>query len=200
MTLKHTLWRYARRALLTIGALLISGVLLAGGTYLYIQEGGNFHTVEPHVVYRSAQLSGQDLHELVTAHGIKTVLSLRGKNTGETWYDDEMRTVRADGIGHLDVSLSAYRDVSVEQMNEIIKLIDQAPKPILIHCESGADRTGLVSALYRLSRGQSLAVAEQELSPRYGHFTVFVPRSAAMDRSLAAYARSRAPLPASAPQ
>ena len=83
---------------------------------------------------------------------------------------------------------------------DAVKLIDQAPKPILIHCESGADRTGLVSALYRLSRGQPLAVAEQELSPRYGHFTVFVPRSAAMDRSLAAYARSRAPLPASAPQ
>ena len=48
------------------------------------------------------------------------------------------------------MSLSAYRDVSVEQMDEIIKLIEQAPKPILIHCESGADRTGLVSALYRL--------------------------------------------------
>ena len=77
MTLKHTLWRYTRRALLITGALLIAGVLLAGGTYLYIQQGGNFHAVEPHVVYRSAQLSGQDLHELVTAHGIKTVLSLR---------------------------------------------------------------------------------------------------------------------------
>lgn len=192
--------RFARRALLTIGALVMACVLMAGGTYLFIQHGGNFHTVEPQVVYRSAQLSGQDLHQVVRAHGIKTVLSLRGQNTGEPWYDDEMRTVRAEGIEHLDVSLSAYRDVSVEQMNEIIKLIDQAPKPILIHCESGADRTGLVSALYRLSHGQPLAVAEQELSPRYGHFTVFVPRSSAMDRSLAAYARSRAHLPASASQ
>lgn len=200
MLTKHTLWRYTRRALLTLGALVVVGTLLGGGTYLYIQDGGNFHTVEPHVVYRSAQLSGQDLHKVVVTHGIKTVLSLRGPNTGEPWYDEEMRTVRADGIKHLDVRLSAYREVSVEQMDEIIKLIDEAPKPILIHCESGADRTGLVSALYRLSRGQSLAVAEQELSPRYGHFTLFVPRSAAMDRSLAAYARSRAHLPASAPQ
>ena len=200
MTKNTTLWRYARRALLTIGVLLVACVLAAAGTYLFIQWGGNFHTVEPQVVYRSAQLSGEDLHKVVATHGIKTVLSLRGQNKGEPWYDDEMRTVRADGIEHLDVSLSAYRDVSVEQMDEILKLIEQAPKPILIHCESGADRTGLVSALYRLSRGQPLAQAEQELSPRYGHFTVFVPRSAAMDRSLAVYARHRADAAASVPR
>ena len=181
------LGRIARLGLLWVGGLMLAGVLLAGGTYLFIQRDGNFHAVEPRLVYRSAQPGAEELRQMVLAHGIKSVLNLRGENTGKPWYDDEVRTARAVGIQHLDVRFSAYQTLSVQQMDEIIKLVDQAPKPMLIHCESGADRTGLVAALYRLSRGQSPAVAEQELAPRYGHFAALVPRSAAMDRSLAIY-------------
>lgn len=187
----HRLGRVVRLGLLWLGGLLLAGVLSAGGTYLYIQRDGNFHTVEPQLVYRSAQPTGDELRKVVLTHGIKTVLNLRGDNAGKPWYDDEMRAVRALGIQHLDVRLSAYQTLSVPQMDEIVRLIDGAPKPLLIHCESGADRTGLVAALYRVSRGQPAALAERELAPHYGHFATLFPRSAAMDRNLATYLQSR---------
>jgi protein tyrosine/serine phosphatase len=169
----------------------MAGVVFMGGAYLFIQRDGNFHTVEARRVYRSAQPNGDELRKMVVTHGIKTVLNLRGENPGTPWYDDEMRTARAMSIQHLDVRMSAYQVLSVQQMDKIVGLIDRAPKPLLIHCESGADRTGLVSALYRLSRGQPAAVAAQELAPQYGHVTALVPRSAAMDRSFLVYLQDR---------
>ena len=33
-------------------------------------------------------------------------------------------------------------------MEAILATLDHAPKPVLIHCKNGADRTGLVGALY----------------------------------------------------
>lgn len=183
----HRLRQLARQGLLWAGGVVLSGVVLVGGAFLFIQHGGNFHAVEPHQVYRSAQPSGEELRKAVATHGIKSVLNLRGDNTGQPWYDEEVRTVREIGIQHLDVRLSAYQVLSVQQMDEIIRLIHKAPKPLLIHCGSGADRTGLVSALYRLSRGQPADLASQELALRYGHTTVLAPRSVAMDKSLEAY-------------
>ena len=42
--------------------------------------------------------------------------------------------------------------------------------PILIHCKSGADRAGLVSALIMLLEGRSVRQAMKQLSWKYGHF------------------------------
>ncbi|RZK99487.1 MAG: protein tyrosine phosphatase [Rubrivivax sp.] len=189
-TSRHRLGRFVRRGLWWVGGLLLASLALVGASYLLIQRGGNFHAVESGLVYRSAQPGAEALRQAVATHGIKAVLNLRGGNAGKPWYDEEVRAARTLGIQHLDLRLSAYHDLSVAQMDDIVKLIQDAPKPLLIHCESGADRTGLVSALYRLSRGQSGAAAAQELAPRYGHVVALVPRSAAMDRSLEAYLQS----------
>ncbi|MFD2031462.1 tyrosine-protein phosphatase [Ancylobacter dichloromethanicus] len=47
-----------------------------------------------------------------------------------------------------------------------------AKKPILIHCQAGADRSGLASALYlaAIKKNSAEAEAEAQLSIRYGHF------------------------------
>lgn len=60
------------------------------------------------------------------------------------------------------------------------------PKPILIHCRSGADRSGLAAALY-VSKvaGLDNAKAEAQLSFYYGHVGIPVVSAAyAMDKSL----------------
>src|ERR1700755_1195478 len=48
------------------------------GWAAFLQLTGNVHTVEPHVLYRSAQLDGDDLESLIQNEGIATVLNLRG--------------------------------------------------------------------------------------------------------------------------
>ena len=186
MTTK-TLSRWLRRGAVCVASLAAAVVIVAGGIYGVVQYDGNFHAVEPGVVYRSAQLSGQKLDEVVRAHQIRSVLNLRGDNTGKPWYDDELRTTRADSVVHLDYALSAQHELTQVQMQAVLKLIADAPKPVLIHCNAGADRTGLVSALYELSRGVPVTQATSQLSLRYGHFPWLGSGSVAMDRSLAAW-------------
>src|SRR4051812_13007227 len=53
-----------------------------GGYWGVLQYEGNFHTVAAGVLYRSAQPSKAELAAAVREHGIKSVLNLRGANSG----------------------------------------------------------------------------------------------------------------------
>jgi protein tyrosine/serine phosphatase len=67
-------------------------------------------------------------------------------------------------------------------MDEIIRTLREAPKPVLIHCQAGSDRTGLVSALYCLTlKGETAAQADWELSVWYGQIPL--TKTIALDHS-----------------
>jgi len=159
-----------------------------GGYWGILQYEGNLHVVSPGVLYRSAQLSKAEIKSTVQEYGIKSVLNLRGANAGSPWYDNELAESRALGLAHYDFSLSAKRLVTSQQVADILDIVRGAPKPLLIHCKSGADRAGLVAALYRFAEtGASAAEADQELSLVYGHFPYLTSRSRAMDDSFWAF-------------
>ena len=149
---------------------------------------GNHHTVDEGRLYRSAQLSGPELGREIDAHHIRTVLNLRGPNPSKDWYRDELTATQAHGAQHYDIGISARSTVPEEKVAQIVAVLRDAPKPILVHCASGSDRTGFVSALYRYAvLEQGAGKAEQELSLWYGHFPYLGSRSAAMDTSFATY-------------
>ena len=92
---------------------------------------------------------------------------------------------------HYDYPISAKRVVTPQQIGEILDIVRQAPKPLLVHCKSGSDRAGLVAALYRFAEaGASADEADGELSLAYGHFPYLTSRSGAMDDSFWAYVRA----------
>ncbi len=174
---------------------LATGLLL-GGAYGVIEYDGNFHAVESGQVYRSAQLDGEDLTRRIQENGIKSVLNLRGESPGSDWYDAELAAARSQGVTHLDYRMSAGKPLSLEQMQEVLRLIEQAPKPILIHCKAGADRTGLVSAIYLANQGASMERVQQALSVRYGHLPILHWSSTiAMDQSLELFLSKRGTKP-----
>ena len=70
-------------------------------------------------------------------------------------------------------------------MQKLINIVKNAKKPILIHCKAGADRTGLVSALYLYSIGDKNAL--KMLSLKYGHFPYLFSPTSAMDESFKLY-------------
>lgn len=165
---------------------------------------GNHHTVAEGQLYRSAQLNGSEFGEEIDAHYIRTVLNLRGPNPTDSWYQEEVAATRAHGAVHYEVGISAREPVAPEKVEQILAVLRDAPKPILVHCKSGADRTGFVAALYRYAiEGQSAKIAAHELSLRYGHFPYLTSKSWAMDESADAYFASHAPAvplsPTSAP-
>lgn len=182
-----------------VRCLKIAGVSLGlmaasiGGYWGILQYQGNLHAVSEGVLYRSAQLSKNETRWAVREYAIKSVLNLRGANAGSPWYDEEIQAARELGLAHFDYPLSAKRFVTSQQIEEVLDIVRKAPKPLLIHCKSGADRAGLVAALYRFAEtGASAAEADQELSLVYGHFPYLTSRSGAMDDSFWAFVHSTA--------
>jgi protein tyrosine/serine phosphatase len=172
-----------------IGVIAIGLTAGSGGAYWgLLQYHGNFHAVKEGAFYRSAQLDKEELHRVVRDHRIRSVLNLRGAHPGQGWYDDEIAVAQELGVAHYDYGLSAYRFVTRRQIGEVLDIIRNAPKPLLVHCKSGADRAGLVSALYRFAEeGTSVDQADQQLSLIYGHFPYLTSRSKAMDDSFWAF-------------
>lgn len=177
----------------TTTAAVIALSISAGSLAAYcggVVWAGNFHTVAEGQLYRSAQLDKRDLADVIAVHNIRSILNLRGAHPGEGWYDDEVATADARQVTHYDVPISASRPVAPETMQRLVEILRAAPKPLLIHCKSGADRTGLVAALYRyVVKGQTGPEAETELSIIYGHFPYLMSRSGAMDESFRVWAQ-----------
>jgi len=158
--------------------------MLAGAWTGYLRLSGNFHPIEQGVIYRSGQLSGEQFEERIRDNGIRTFINLRGNNTGRPWYDEEIKASTATGVQHVDFPISAGRELTDEQVTELTEILRSAVGPVLIHCEAGADRSGLTAALYELLIAKRPASeASAQLSFRYGHFPWLGNRTMAMDRT-----------------
>lgn len=164
--------------------MLVLGAIVVGGWAGYVRLSGNFHAVEDGVLYRSAQLSLGQFRERIKVNGIRTIINLRGSNPGKRWYDDELDASKNANVQHIDFALSAIREVSDDQVARLIELLRDSPRPILVHCEGGADRAGLASALFELFlENKPALVARTQLSLRFGHFPWLGNRTIAMDKS-----------------
>ena len=149
----------------------------------------NFHVVSPGLVYRSAQMNADALAAVIPEYGIKSILNLRGAGKGKDWYAAETNTSREFGVQHFDYALSATRELTDDEMDQILATIRDAPKPLLIHCKSGSDRTGLIGALYLYGlEGRPAQSAQRQLAVFYGHIPHLIwCDSVAMDNSFWRY-------------
>ena len=177
----HPWIRRLRKALLLA---LIPGLAI-GVFALYLVANHNFHVVAPGILYRSGQMSGAALAKSIQEHGIKSILNLRGAGNGQDWYTAEITVAQQFGVEHFDYPLSATRELNAQEMDDILDTIERAPKPMLIHCKSGSDRTGLIGALYLYSvKGEPANKAGRQLATLYGHLPfLFWSGTIAMDRS-----------------
>lgn len=160
-------------------------VLALIGYLAVLHINGNFHAVVEGEVYRSAQMTGGQLEEYTGKVGLKSVLNLRGAAAGTDWYDAEIADSARLGLAHADFALSASREVTNDEAVQLIALMRALPKPLLIHCKQGSDRTGLLAALYLASiKGIDADTADDALSIVYGHFSVpYLSAAYAMDIS-----------------
>jgi hypothetical protein len=164
--------------------LALLAVLAEAGRILF---GGNFHAVIPGRVYRCSQPSPRSLKEMVAAHGIRTVVNLRGCCNPFPWYLEEARATRDLDVCQEDVCFSAGRLPSATELRRLIELLDRCDYPLVMHCRRGADRTGLAAAVVLLLQDNvSLTAAGRQLGLRYGHFRL--GRPANLDEFLDLYA------------
>lgn len=182
-------WTKRRLALLLAGAIATAGLWVIGDTFI---EDDNFRVVDADL-YRSGQLRSDEWPESYAEHPYRSVLNLRGAGPDRSWYQLERAFADQHGLVHYDVRMSANKQPSLEDMGRLVALMGSAPKPLLIHCKNGSDRSGLAAALYRFAvEGEPATVAERQLSLWFGHFPWLTSRTGAMDRALAAYVAAMA--------
>ncbi len=146
----------------------LSALILAGVLYVvWDQANHNFGEVQHARIYRSGQMPASSLARAIHDHKIKTVLNLRGSNK-DAWYSAERTSTLDAGATQVDIAMSSCIWMSRAQLRTVVQTLDTAEYPILIHCQWGAERTGLVSAFAELLRpGSTLDDARAQFSIRY---------------------------------
>ena len=183
----------------TVGVVLVIGLalLLSGCVYFSrrtlpgacLHDMGspmrNFCVVTPGVLWRGESPSRADARWLVQA-GVGTVISL------ELDVRQPFESAKIDPHLSRTVSYFRVRDFSAvqvlthhhldEHVALVLAIIKQAPKPVLISCRAGVDRTGVIAAAYRmLVEGASEESAIKEME---GFHSPWDPLNARYVRSL----------------
>ena len=127
----------------------------------------NFHKVSDGV-YRANQPSPSHLKSYKKL-GIRSVLSLRGPaNQSYALFEEEYCKKLDLNLAYTPISSSSAP--APELLINIINVMRELPKPFVLHCKSGADRAGLVSALYLIAeKKRSVNEAKRQLSFKYLH-------------------------------
>ena len=146
----------------------------------------NLHQITP-TLYRSEQPTPQGFRNLEKL-GIRTVINLRAFNNDEK--EARGTSLRTERVKILTWNVDDAHVIEVMRM-----LRNPENGPFLIHCQHGADRTGLMSAMYRvLEQGWSVDDALAELTDGgYGYHAMWknilrYVRSADVDKLRAAIA------------
>ncbi len=144
---KRTRWVGASAAILATAA----AGLIWGPRYYSRHVLGNFREVVPGVVYRSAQPTADQLARWQHQYGLKTVINLRGVDTDD--YAEEKRATAERGLTQIDIAWPQHRFLASSDVAELLKALDGAPRPVLVHCAGGVDRSGAVGVITAMRLG-----------------------------------------------
>jgi protein tyrosine/serine phosphatase len=124
----------------------------------------NFGTVVPGKIYRSGQPSEAQLEDWIQEYGFRSILSMR---FGIPSHEKEL--AERHGIKMYHVPFSATKGLEEGQWGEIRSILtDEDSHPVLVHCHGGGDRSGIVTALYRIEvQGWPLDRALREMNRHY---------------------------------
>lgn len=101
----------------------------------------NFYRINRDL-YRAAQPGrlGMLVYE---GFGIRSVINLRALHSDK----DEMGNTR---LNLIEIPMHAWDAGNDQYVIKVLQAIRDARKPVLLHCRHGADRTGLMIAMYRI--------------------------------------------------
>jgi hypothetical protein len=112
----------------------------------------NFRWVREGEAARSSQAHFGGLKALMNRHGLAAIINLRGENSDLGWWRYEKRVCAALGARHFDAMLDSRKLPTRPMLVCLMRAFDEAPRPFLLKCSGGQDRTALASALYLIHR------------------------------------------------
>lgn len=179
----------ARRRAAMVNSLLVDHAL-------FRTAWRNWGVVEAGRLYRSNHPLPWQLRDAARRFGLRTVINLRGHR--EACGSDLLgRTAARElGLDHIDAPFESRGAPHKDRILRLAEIYRGMAEPALIHCKSGADRTGLAAGLWLLLQGRPPEAALAQLGLRYGH--VRQSRTGILDAFFALYAeaaRARPGLP-----
>lgn len=102
----------------------------------------NLHRVSD-AYYRGAQPSAAGMQELVRMK-VKTVVNLRAVNSDRDEIGDA-------ALAYEHISFKAWHAEDEDVVRFLRIVTDEKRKPVFVHCQHGADRTGMMTAIYRIA-------------------------------------------------
>ncbi|MCX7927932.1 MAG: tyrosine-protein phosphatase [Candidatus Omnitrophica bacterium] len=129
-----------------LGVVFITGCAYLGYLKDPFENIPNFYKVSENL-YRGGQPKEAGFRFLKQL-GIKTVVSLRGKNYH---VELERKIIENMGMNFFSIPLSVYQQPEEKQVLEFLEiLLKREYQPVFVHCDSGRDRTGAMIAMYRV--------------------------------------------------
>lgn len=108
----------------------------------------NFHWIKEGVAARSSQAFFGGLRDLMIRHGLRAIVNLRGENADLSWWRYERKVCEEIGARHLDAQLSSRHLPTRAMLVRLIECFETTPRPFLMKCSGGHDRTALAAALF----------------------------------------------------
>lgn len=102
----------------------------------------NLHRVSADL-YRGAQPTAEGFSQLKEM-GVKTVIDLRS-------FHNDRRKVAGKDLAYEEIPMNAWRARDEDDVRFLQIVSDRSRAPFFVHCQSGADRTGLMCAVYRIA-------------------------------------------------
>lgn len=134
-------------------ALLLSVVAMAKTTPSTKPAGiqiGNFGKINDNY-YRGAQPEDRDYADLATL-GVKTVIDLTGGSDAQV---EEQRLVEGAGMKFHRIPMTTSDRPADAAVSQFLKIVtDPANQPVYVHCQGGRHRTGVMTAVYRMTQDE----------------------------------------------
>ncbi len=101
----------------------------------------NCYRVTPHL-YRGAQPTTEGVAHL-KAMGIRTIINLRAHHS-------DRDQIAGTGLKSVRFEMEPWHGDEAEVVSFLKVVTDTNLAPVFVHCERGADRTGMMCAMYRI--------------------------------------------------
>jgi uncharacterized protein (TIGR01244 family) len=97
--------------------------------------------------YRGARLDEDD-YAFLAAAGIKTLIDL----TDEDANPREQALAAQAGLNYVHIPMTTHKAPTPAQLTEFLQTVNDAAKqPVYVHCVGGRHRTGVMTAVYRMT-------------------------------------------------
>lgn len=108
----------------------------------------NFGQIDP-AYYRGAQPNGHDYANLA-ALGVKTIIDLTKDGDAA-----EPSLAQSAGMHFFRIPMTTRIVPTADQIAQFLKIVsDPANQPVYVHCQGGRHRTGVMTAIYRMTKDQ----------------------------------------------